>query len=217
MEINLIKTKNLNILKQLQLEEYIFKKREDSWCIINEGTEKTIVLGVSNDINSHVNMELIKKNKIPIIKRFTGGGSVIVDKNTIFVTFIISKKNLNFSYPEEIFKWSENFYKKIFKSKYFKLIENDYVFKKNKFAGSAQYIKKDKWLHHTSFLWDFEKKNMDLLLIPKKTPKYRKDRDHNNFLCNLQNFFQNKEEFIDKIITNLKKMTVAPDFDTLRV
>ncbi|PWZ24373.1 hypothetical protein Zm00014a_034362, partial [Zea mays] len=42
-----------------------------------------------------------------------------------------------------------------------------------KFGGNAQSITKNRWLHHMSFLWDYDVKNMDYLKIPKRAPEYR--------------------------------------------
>lgn len=72
----------------------------------------------------------------------------------------------------------------------FKLREHDYVFGDKKvqqsrrnnttyytlltrvisprltqFGGNAQSITKDRWVHHTSFLWDFDPANMDYLTV----------------------------------------------------
>lgn len=49
----------------------------------------------------------------------------------------------------------------------------DYVFDDRKFGGNAQSITKHRWIHHTSFLWDYEVKNMSYLKLPAKAPEYR--------------------------------------------
>lgn len=205
MKINLLHTKNLNISEQLKLEEDLLKKTLASWCIINEGSKKTIVMGSSNKKKDFLNIDLIKKDKIPIISRFTSGGTVIVDENTIFISFIFSKKLLNFSFPENLYNWTENLYKKVFNMSNFSLKENDFTIGNFKCGGNAQYIKKERWLHHTSFLWDFDIKNMDYLLIPQKTPNYRKKREHKDFLCKLKNHFFSKNDFLEKLKKELKK------------
>ena len=200
--LNFCHTKNLFILEQLRLEESILRADENSWCIINEGSsKKAIVMGSFGDKNA---LLLKTKEKIPIIKRFSGGGTVIVDENTLFITFIFSKNLLNFSFPEEIFKWSEDFYKKIFNFKTFSLKENDYTLNNFKCGGNAQHIRRNRFLHHTSFLWDYKKENMEYLKIPKKIPKYRNNRDHLDFLCKLKNHFPSKEFFIEKFKKVLK-------------
>ena len=50
---------------------------------------------------------------------------------------------------------------------------SDYAFSHRKFGGNAQSITKNRWVHHTSFLWDYDVKNMDYLKIPKRAPEYR--------------------------------------------
>lgn len=68
----------------------------------------------------------------------------------------------------------------------FALREDDYVFDDRKFGGNAQSISKDRWLHHTSFLWDFDPRNMEYLTNPARQPAYRGKRTHLDFLCPLK-------------------------------
>jgi lipoate-protein ligase A len=68
----------------------------------------------------------------------------------------------------------------------FELKENDYVFGQLKFGGNAQSIVKDRWLHHTSFLWDFQSRHMEYLAMPEKRPEYRQSRTHGAFLTRLK-------------------------------
>ena len=49
----------------------------------------------------------------------------------------------------------------------------DYTFGQRKFGGNAQAITKQRWLHHTSLLWDFQPGNMALLKHPARVPNYR--------------------------------------------
>ena len=49
----------------------------------------------------------------------------------------------------------------------------DYCYGMSKFGGNAQAITKNRWLHHTSFLWDFDATSMQLLQMPAKAPAYR--------------------------------------------
>lgn len=49
----------------------------------------------------------------------------------------------------------------------------DYAFGSRKFGGNAQSITKNRWVHHTSFLWDYDVSNMDYLKLPMRAPEYR--------------------------------------------
>ena len=56
------------------------------------------------------------------------------------------------------------------------LLHADYVFDQRKFGGNAQSITGKRWLHHTSFLWDYRPEAMALLKHPPRSPKYREVR-----------------------------------------
>lgn len=212
--LNLIHKKNLNIFDQLKLEEYLLKNSKESFCIINEGSSSSIVLGVSNKLEELVNVYNVKKDNIPLIRRFSGGGTVFVDSNTLFVTFIFSKDLLKIDlFPEAIIRWAESFYKNIFQMKNFKAQENDFVIDEKKIAGNAKYIKKDRFLIHSSFLLDYEiKKINNYLLIPTKAPSYRNNRSHEDFLIPLK-FIFSKEIFVKKIKDHIENSFKINFFD----
>lgn len=43
-------------------------------------------------------------------------------------------------------------------------------------------LTKGRWVHHTSWLWDFDSSDMECLSIPSKIPDYRRGRNHDEFL-----------------------------------
>lgn len=196
--LNLLSLQGVSILEQLQIEEALLRADRGNWCILNHGAPPAIVMGISGKPEKLLNLPLIKRDGIPIIKRFSGGGTVVIDENTLFVTFIFNGS----AFPNEILKWSENLYRPLFPE--FALKENDYVFGEKKFGGNAQYIQKGRWLHHTSFLWDFDHKKMEYLLLPERTPEYRKKRPHGEFLCRLKErysvktFFENLKKYLNQ-------------------
>jgi len=203
-KINLIHTKKCSVFFQLQLEEALLRATNENWCLINEGCLPAIVIGSSGNPDELINQEKLKQQPIPVIKRFTGGGCVVVDPNTIFVTIIMNEKDVTFnSYPEPIMRWIEALYKPVLVPHDFKLIENDYVIENKKCMGNAQYIQKQRWLHHSTLLWDYDEKLMDYLLLPKQRPQYRQDRSHVYFLCKLKDYVANKEQFIFQFISQI--------------
>ena len=193
------------IFHQLELEEALLRGSTDNYCIVNRGSPPAIVLGISGKIEELVNTQEAKRRKIECIRRFSGGGTVVVDENTLFITFIFNKDAFSIlPYPEPILRWSGALYQECWDISRFRLIENDYAIGNLKCGGNAQYIKKDRWLHHTSFLWDYSEKNMNLLLLPKRRPQYRDNRSHSDFLCRLKHFASSKEELIAKLYSHLQ-------------
>ncbi|KAL6493613.1 hypothetical protein OROGR_032392 [Orobanche gracilis] len=115
--INLLRLKGVPILQQLHLEERLLRISSDNWCIINDGTiDPTIVMGISGKPKELLEIESVLRDDIPVVRRFTGGGTVIVDQGTVFVTFICNKDAVSGlqSYPQPIMSWSSLLYKKVF-------------------------------------------------------------------------------------------------------
>lgn len=194
---------SISILEQLQLEEALLRSDENNWCLINSGVQPAIVMGISGKAENLLNVEKVHQDKITVIKRFSGGGTVYVDENTIFVTFICNSSDFSFPpQPHPILEWSYKLYKKFFP--FLELKENDYTFNDKKVGGNAQYIQKGRWLHHSSFLWDYDVEKMDYLLLPEKRPKYRSDRPHSDFLCSLRPVYGDKAILINDLTSHIR-------------
>lgn len=193
------------IFEQLEIEEALLRGSQSNFCLVNRGTPPAIVMGISGQPNKLLDVGRVKQDKIPVIQRFSGGGTVIVDEETLFFTFIFSKNDVLHvhAFPEPILRWSGELYSAAFQIPGFHLVENDYAIGEKKCGGNAQYIQKDRWLHHTSFLWDYSGKNMEYLLLPEKRPRYRQNRSHGDFLCRLKNYAPSKEYLIEKLKSEL--------------
>lgn len=63
-----------------------------------------------------VDVKSVLRDKISVIRRFTGGGTVIVDHGTIFVSFICNKEAVPGlqAYPQPIMAWSSLLYDEVF-------------------------------------------------------------------------------------------------------
>ena len=207
MTLHFIELKNAPITEQLALEEKLLREESGNFCIVNQNPGRAIIMGISGKEEKLLNLELVKRDGIPVVRRFSGGGTVILDESSLMVSFIFSKNQIDVTpFPEPILRWSGELYRDAWKIPGFSLKENDYVIHDKKCGGNAQYIKKDRWLHHTSFLWDYCPKNMDYLQLPEKRPKYRMDRSHDNFLCRLKNErFESPQELIHLLKGALEK------------
>ncbi|HEX4839636.1 MAG TPA: lipoate--protein ligase family protein [Rhabdochlamydiaceae bacterium] len=199
--MNLIHLNNTSIADQLRLEEHLLREDIRNFCLINTGSSPAIVMGISGKADALVHLDQLP-NSIPLLRRFSGGGTVIVDENTVFVTFIRNKADHDFpAYPEPILRWAESVLAPATKG--LKLRENDFVIGEKKCGGNALYIKKDRWLIHTSFLWDYDSHRMALLKHPAKTPKYREGRSHEDFICRLSDHLEDRTEWVAKLKNHL--------------
>jgi lipoate-protein ligase A len=111
-----------SIYEQLRLEEAFLRTDEHNYLILNKYPSKSpsIVMGISGNPTQWLNTEHCLKDGIPVMKRFTGGGTVIMDQNTLLITFIISKNDMinhNYmvnQYPKDIMNWTMSIYKQVF-------------------------------------------------------------------------------------------------------
>ncbi|KAH9618698.1 hypothetical protein KSS87_016694 [Heliosperma pusillum] len=245
--MNLVMLNRIPILQQLHLEERLLRTSSDNWCIINDGTnDPTIVMGVSGKPAQLLEIKPVLRDKIPVIRRFTGGGTVIVDHGTVFVSFICNKDAVSClqPFPQPIMAWTSLLYDQVFhEAGDYKLRENgmkfelfvidvkwvlvlvekwlysyvfviDYVFGNRKFGGNAQSITKNRWIHHTSFLWDYDDRNMTYLKNPKRAPEYRLARNHSDFICRIKEILP-RPAFIERTIKaaehHFSLKSISPD------
>lgn len=204
-DFHLLNLTRMPILDQLRLEEALLRTDERNWCLINRGSSPAIVMGISGKEEKLIESEVYNKAPIPIIRRFSGGGTVVVDDNTLFVSFIcnhhIESKPLRF--PSEIMCWTKGIYEPVVK-KDFRLIDHDYALRDRKFGGNAQHICRTRFVHHSTLLWDYCSDRMRYLKLPEKRPAYRGDRSHEDFLCKLSLELDcEQEEFIENILSTL--------------
>ncbi|MCB1111608.1 MAG: lipoate--protein ligase family protein [Chlamydiales bacterium] len=204
--IHLLQLHQVPIFRQLQIEEALLRCDNRNWCILNEGSTPAIVMGISAKEAQWVNLPLLQKKPLPLIRRFSGGGTVVVDESTLFATLIGEVEDSGVSCsPDHVHSLALQIYQDLFVDDRFSLRENDYVFGEKKFGGNAQYLRKGRWLHHTSFLWQFDPQKMEYLTLPPKMPSYRKKRPHHEFLCTLDQWLPSREMFRKKMIDVLKK------------
>ena len=260
------------IFQQLKIEEALFRADtlNRNWLILNcleSVRERAVVFGLGDGRKPHklCNVDLARADRIPLIKRYTGGGTVLVDDGTRFITFICNDNilvdsaaygdsadtNLMLNSPRPIMSWTGDVYHEAFDSIFkaygksqsledqdnggqirrdrnlFGLRENDYIFDKRKFGGNAQSISKNRWVHHTSFLYDFDVSLMSkYLFLPEKQPEYRDHRDHDSFLCKMKDIFPETappvalEEALLEVLGrrnfNLKFMNDEHAFDSIQ-
>lgn len=204
--INFLILDRLDIYEQLILEEKLLRGTDQNWCLVNRNIQDAaIVLGISGKIEELVCLKTWHQAPISLIRRFTGGGTVIIDQDTVFVTLICNKTEAIPCYqPDSIMKWSGEFYETVFQHPQFALIETDYALAGKKIGGNAQYIQKNRWLHHTSFLWNYKEENMQYLKQPVKMPEYRQNRNHLDFITPICNYISCYNIWIKQLQETLK-------------
>eukprot|EP00887_Chlorella_sp_A99_P001937 scaffold18.g1937.t1 len=201
--VRVLRLRGVPILRQLQLEEALMRADAANWMLVNDGApDPAIVLGISGKPQELVHVEAAAAAGVPMIKRFTGGGTVVVDADTIFCSLVMHQAAVPHvpAYPRPIMRWTEEVYGRVFGAHgQFALREHDYAFGHRKFGGNAQAITKGRWVHHTSLLWGFRPERMRLLKQPARAPQYREGRDHLEFVMALQELLPSREALLDQL------------------
>ena len=222
--INVVRAKGMPILKQLHLEEILLRRTPHNWLILNKKMPGlSIVLGFSGKVSELVDIDKVRKSdeEVELIRRYTGGGTVIVDERTIFTSFIMNAADVPTCkpYPRDIMTWSRSIFALVFddlpSQAVFDLRENDYILNNVKIGGNAQTIIQDRWVHHTSFLWDYLPRNMQYLLMPKKQPTYRLNRSHEDFLDKIMRHLETPEDFEERLLRAVERAYEVREVDVV--
>ena len=192
-----LRLRNVPVLRMLQLEEALFRADTRSWLVTNEwdaaapaAAAAAVVLGISGKPERMLHVDAARRSGLPVIRRFSGGGTVVTDADTLFASFIVAEGALPDvePYPDPMLNWSARVYDDALRrcgSDGFELRANDYCVGDMKFGGNAQSISGKRWLHHTSLLWDYDPARMALLQSPPRQPEYRQNRSHEKFVQGL--------------------------------
>lgn len=200
--LHVIRLENLFIYDQLLMEERLLRTEKENFCLINFATPPAIVMGLSAKIDDVISKDALKNNPLPLIRRFSGGGTVFVDESTFFTSFILQKGTLSIpADPKGIVGWGETFYKHAWQNNRFIAKEGDFTIDGNKkIGGNAHYIAKERFLTHTSFLWDYTPEKMHYLKHPPSEPSYRKGRSHSEFLSPMHPYFPSPDFLIENML-----------------
>lgn len=204
--LHVVSLESIPIWQQLQWEEALLRVDQRNWCLLNRGSAPAIVMGISGDPQQLICSHSFHLSPLPLIRRFSGGGTVVVDDSTLFITFICQSDALPFpSFPTPLMEWTATLYDPLFSPGTFALLEHDYTLNGRKWGGNAQSIVRGRWLHHSSLLWDYSPHRMSLLRLPPRMPTYRAGRPHADFLCRLQEHWPNPAEFQKALLHQVER------------
>jgi lipoate-protein ligase A len=156
-----------------------------------EPSECFVVVGYSNKVAVEVNVESCESQKIPILRRFSGGGAVFQGPGCLNYSLVVKNEHIrSFRNIAESFHTVLKLHRNLFARLMAEPVQiegvSDLAIGGKKFSGNSQHRKQHYTLFHGTVLL-----NLDLSLIeatlrmPSKQPGYRKERSHTEFLRNL--------------------------------
>ncbi len=156
-----------------------------------EPTNHFVVLGFSRKVNLEVNLESCAKRNIPILRRSSGGGTVLQGPGCLNYSLIL---NIQDSRPIQSITETNQYVLRLHKESLEPILGkpvqmkgiSDLTLEDLKFSGNAQRRKKSFLLFHGTFLLNFKIPLIEeVLTLPLSQPKYRQNRKHQEFLTNL--------------------------------
>ncbi len=160
----LIYNEKTNPYFNLAMEEYLLKNLDEDMFILWRN-ESSVIVGKNQNTLSEININYVKENSIPVVRRQSGGGAVFHDLGNINFTFI-ANNNDNFS----DFKRFTNPIIELLKSLDINAEfsgRNDLLIDGYKFSGNAQYNYKNKVMHHGTLLFSSQISNLSNALNVK--------------------------------------------------
>ena len=164
-----------------------------------ESRESFVVVGYANKVAVEVNVAACETHGIPILRRCSGGGTVVQGPGCLNYTLVLRitadgpLHNIGVA-NQFIMRQNRAAIESLFKTfnlqtSTFNLSirgHTDLAIGERKFSGNSQRRRKHFLLFHGTFLLNFDLSLVsELLPIPSKQPDYREHRTHDRFLTNL--------------------------------
>jgi len=153
--------------------------------------EPTVVLGYSNRPDREVHMALCRQRGIPVLRRTSGGGTVLLDAGCLNYSLILpvvyhpSMASVTLT-NQYIMEKQRRMLELCLGRKVALRGYTDLVIGDRKVSGNAQRRVRSSVLFHGSFLCNADLGLIDeVLAFPSRQPAYRQARAHSQFLINL--------------------------------
>ncbi|MBM4263711.1 MAG: lipoate--protein ligase family protein [Deltaproteobacteria bacterium] len=156
-----------------------------------ESPNHFIVLGYSNKLNAEVHVEKCKTRGVPVLRRFSGGGTVVQGPGCLNYALVMANHQLGDTL--DIIA-SFHFVLERHRDAVARLLGqevqiagiSDLAVDGVKFSGNAQYRSRNFTLFHGTFLLGFDVALIEALLpMPSRQPHYRRARGHKDFVRNI--------------------------------
>lgn len=149
-----------------------------------------VVLGASRRLNEDVRLDSCQADGVPILRRSSGGGTVVIGPGALNVTVVLPEAaapGLSAVASAQEFVLQRIAGALASAERPVKVQGlGDLTIGGRKFGGSAQRRIRDWFLVHCSILYDFPLDRISrYLALPGRQPAYRAGRSHDDFLMNL--------------------------------
>lgn len=156
-----------------------------------ESPKYFVVLGYSNKLVAEVHVEKCDLRGVPILRRFSGGGTVVQGPGCLNYTVVIPNQQLGDTLDViAAFRFVLERHRRVTAELLAQDVEiagiSDLAIDGVKFSGNAQHRSRGFTLFHGTFLIGFDLTLIqELLPMPTRQPDYRRARRHRDFVRNI--------------------------------
>ncbi|HZD41498.1 MAG TPA: lipoate--protein ligase family protein [Terriglobales bacterium] len=164
---------------------------EDGILRLWEPSSYFVVLGYANKLLSEVDGPACLRHGIPVLRRFSGGGTVLQGPGCVNYSVILPTRSPALDTIKGAYRFVLERHQRCVENLLGTPVEirgvSDLAIHGKKFSGNAQNRKRHFVLLHGTFLLDLDLGLVQTCLrMPAKQPRYRQSRRHEDFLRNLQ-------------------------------
>ncbi len=177
-------------------EEYILKHFTEDVLMLWQ-SEPSVVVGKHQNTLAEINHQFIEENKIPVIRRISGGGTVYHDRGNLNYTLITTNEQKDklidfkkFTNPVIAFLKTHDI-TAMFEGK------NNLKIDGKKISGNSAHVFKNRVMHHGTILFDSDLQRLDEAIISSSHQMHDKAvKSVRATVTNLKHHFNNDISFI---------------------
>lgn len=155
-----------------------------------EPTDYLVVVGRANKIERNVNVEACRRDGVPIVRRCSGGGTVLLGPGSLVFSLVLRLEanghlaNVGRATQIILDRILNNLRRRIGDLE--RQGSSDLTTGGVKVSGNSQRWLRTTLLHHGTLLYDFDVERIErYLTAPEREPDYRRGRSHGEFVTNL--------------------------------
>lgn len=191
----------------LAAEEYLLKEFQEEIFMLWRN-DSSVIIGKNQNALAEIDLDYVKKNRIKVVRRLSGGGAVFHDLGNLNFTFIVNEGLSSFA---DFRKFTEPIIEVLrelsvdaeFSGR------NDITIDGRKISGNAQYCYKNRILHHGTLLFSSSIRDLSAALKPRSLKFEDKAvKSVEKRVTNISEHLKKPltiEEFIDLIMDHVKR------------
>lgn len=145
-------------------EEHFLKNKQDEFFMLWR-SEPSVIIGKHQNALAEINMQFVRRHKLPVIRRITGGGTVYHDEGNLNFTFIRNAEHANLvDFRKQMDPVIDALRKMGLPAEFHG--RNNILMNGLKVSGNSEHIYKNRVLHHGTLLFASNLEYLDQAINP---------------------------------------------------